>query len=222
MSLTGKIGITDTGLLYFRTPKSASGSGVYVSIFALLALTAVLLSENSAYPSLFVLCSVLHECAHIFSLKLVRSQIRRICIYPFGADIRTSGTDISYLAEIFTVISGVLCNLILSVISALLYGFIPDRHILFFCAANAFLALSNTIPVRSLDGGRALELILCEKFGPDKAYGVCSFVSWLSYGIMCCFFMFLFLDSGCNLFFMIILIYTVLCAFFAEKLTGFI
>lgn len=221
MSLCGKIGITDTGLLYLRSPNSAKGR-VYVSVFAILAFIAVLLSENSAYPSLFVLSAALHECAHIFSLKLVHSDISRICVYPFGADIRSSGTDISYFAEIFTVISGVLCNLLLSVLSALLYRFIPDRHILFFCFANAFLALSNIIPVRSLDGGRALELILCEKYGPDRAYGICSFVSWLSYGIMCCFFMFLFLNSGCNLFFMIILIYTVLCAFFAEKLTGII
>lgn len=221
MSLTEKIGITDTGLLYLKKSNGASGR-VYVSVFALLAFGAVLLSENSAYPSLFVLCAVLHECAHIFSLKLVHSEISRICVYPFGADIRASGTDISYRAEIFTVISGVLCNLVLSLLCSLLYGFIPDRHILFFGAANAFLALSNIIPVRCLDGGRALELILCEKFGPDRAYGVCSFVSWLSYGIMCCFFMLLFLGSGCNLFFMIILIYTVLCAFFAEKLAGFV
>ena len=49
MSLCGKIGITDMGLLYLRSQNSAKGR-VYVSVFAILAFIAVLLSENSAYP----------------------------------------------------------------------------------------------------------------------------------------------------------------------------
>jgi len=86
----------------------------------------------------------------------------------FGAVMKTDCTKLSYLGELFGVLAGPLGNLLLAVA---LGHICPERTD--WIGVNLALCLFNLLPIRPLDGGRALQLILYCFFDPAAGEKIC-------------------------------------------------
>ena len=83
--------------------------------------------------------AALHELGHLLVLRLLGARVRELRVSVFGAELMTSAARLSYPGEIAAVLAGPAVNLL--------------------CA----------LPVRPLDGGRALYLAAAWLAGPSAA-----------------------------------------------------
>ena len=103
--------------------------------------------------------AALHELGHLAALRLLGGAVTALRISVFGAELAAEGGRLSYGRELAAVLAGPLTNLLAGLALARL-GY-P-------AAAGAHLVLCafNLLPVRPLDGGRALELLVSWAAGP--------------------------------------------------------
>jgi stage IV sporulation protein FB len=122
--------------------------------------------------ALYLSAVLLHEAGHLLTLTLFRVGIRSVDLSLTGASIQMDSDLISYKKEILIALSGPLANLLGCGLSVLLLRseFCREGMLLFF--SNALLCLFNLIPLESLDGGRALYALICQRWEPDKAGSV--------------------------------------------------
>ena len=106
-----------------------------------------------------------HELGHILVLHRCGAQIRRLRIGVLGAVLETGGR-MSYGQELAAALAGPLFNLLAAVILGGL-GYAAAA------GANGVLCLFNLLPIRPLDGGRALYLLLAWMAGPQAAEWGC-------------------------------------------------
>ena len=106
-----------------------------------------------------------HELGHILALRWFGAKIRKFRISVLGAVLECSGT-MSYGQEIIAALSGPAANLA----AAVAWGRLG-------CSAaagvNAVLCAFNLLPIRPLDGGRTLYLLLAWMAGPGAAEWGC-------------------------------------------------
>ncbi len=134
----------------------------------------ILSSYFGGYFNLFCaayISAMLHELAHITCAKLLKIQIDRVCIYPFGISAKLKSSYIqSSEKEFLVAISGPILSICLFWILSYFYS--NDKNIIWLYAADTNLALCivNLIPALPLDGGRMLKSILTLRFGIIRAY----------------------------------------------------
>ena len=128
----------------------------------------------------------LHEIAHLTALRLLRGKTIGFSPAPFGLCIEYDSSSLSLFGEALVCGAGCLANLLLAVISYLLYRFFGVQTV-DFCIVNLALCLVNLIPARKLDGGKLLEILLELLFNERVSYVICLAVD---YAIL--FFVFLF------------------------------
>lgn len=175
--------MTKTGLIRIANTQ------IYVSVFTVICAFLVLLSDVSIYTFAVLLSAVLHEAGHILALSFCGEKPKKICIYPFGVDMKCCLSGLSYKKELFVLLSGSATNIIICLLSLIICIFAYSRMALFIVFCNAFLGLTNLIPVNGLDGGRALYAFLCMKNeSEEKVYNLCRRVSNISYAVMSIFF----------------------------------
>lgn len=95
--------------------------------------------------------AALHELGHLLVLRLLGARVRELRVSVFGAELMTSAARLSYPGEIAAVLAGPAVNLL----CALVLG---GAHAWVAAGAHLSLCLFNLLPVRPLDGGRALYL----------------------------------------------------------------
>ena len=93
--------------------------------------------------------AALHELGHLLVLRLLGARVRELRVSVFGAELVTSAARLSYPGEIAAVLAGPAVNLL----CALGLG---GAHAWVAAGAHLSLCLFNLLPVRPLDGGRAL------------------------------------------------------------------
>lgn len=103
--------------------------------------------------------AALHELGHWAALRLLGAEIRGLRIGILGAVLETDSTRLSYGRELVVLLAGPGANLL----GALMLAALGAET-----AAGAQLVLGgfNLLPVRPLDGGRALYLALSWLLGP--------------------------------------------------------
>lgn len=122
---------------------------------------------NGWYPAGLVLsAAALHELGHYAALRLLGARLSALRISVFGAEMTAGGTTLSYGGELAAVLAGPAVNLLAGI--ALAQAGYP-------AAAGAHLVLCafNLLPVRPLDGGRALYLLISWAAGPAAGETVC-------------------------------------------------
>ena len=112
--------------------------------------------------------SLLHECGHLFFLRLFSVDVRLISFSAGGILMeRRSGAFSGFLPECLIALGGIAVNLLLCGCFALCYSITEQRTFGVLGVINGALAVMNLLPVRSLDGYRVLEL-LCARRMPER------------------------------------------------------
>lgn len=125
-----------------------------------LLLTAwFALANGGAMLGTVLSAAALHELGHLAALYIAGGRARRLRLTVFGASLETDAAHLSYPAELAVTLAGPAMNLLccagLSAAGA-------------WTAAGAHLALGafNLLPVRPLDGGRAIDTAASWLAGP--------------------------------------------------------
>lgn len=143
-------------------------------------LTLLLVCDPTGMAICAVTASVCHELGHIVAMKAFGTQITQIRLSVFDIGI----TDIAkcqrgITAEIIITLSGVFVNIVLFLVAFMVYNSFKFYIFRYFALANLTLGLFNALPVESLDGGNALQLILQRHFSNKTVYIITLSVSLL-------------------------------------------
>ncbi len=103
--------------------------------------------------------AALHELGHLLVLWMRGAEVTGLRISVFGAELNASCTRLSYAGELAAVLAGPVVNLCCGLLLALLGQSVP-------AGAHIVLGMFNLLPIRPLDGGRALELMVSWAAGP--------------------------------------------------------
>ena len=181
-------------LFYLSLPHG----GVRISLFAVLAFAATLAADCSVFTVLIFAAAFVHELGHLICLKTNGVNIYGITVLPFGAVIRSDAEKLTYRKEAQAALAGPFAGLCAAAVSGVLFFVFRDPYTLFFAAANLTLSFVNLVPVRTLDGGRALEALAfsrmpfekAESFAENVSYGAFVFLTFASLGLLA--------FTGCN------------------------
>lgn len=152
------------------------GGFLTVSPLAPLPLLCFLALNKGPFFPCALLAALLHELGHIAAIYLSGGRVVHIGIYPFGAQIVTGGSLLSYGQSLFVALSGAGVNL-LCALPLLFRGAPPLLQIFSVCSLG--LALFNLLPLKRLDGGEALYNLCALTSDPDKAGRICKVFSLL-------------------------------------------
>ena len=103
--------------------------------------------------------AAIHEGGHWLALRLLGAKILGLRIGVLGAVLETDSRGLSYGGELIAVLAGPGANLAAALVLTAL-----DREML--AGAHLVLGAFNLLPVRPLDGGRALYLAVSWALGP--------------------------------------------------------
>ena len=105
--------------------------------------------------------AAIHELGHWLVLRHWGVQTSCLRLTVFGAEMVSVSAGLSYGKELAAVLAGPLANLLWGLVLACLGGTwaVP-------AGANLILCAFNLLPVRPLDGGRAVELLVSWAAGP--------------------------------------------------------
>ena len=103
--------------------------------------------------------AAIHEAGHYAALRLLGTRILGLRIGLLGAVLETDSTALSYGGELAAVLAGPVANLLSAVVLTAL-------GLEMAAGAHLVLGAFNLLPVRPLDGGRALYLAAAWLFGP--------------------------------------------------------
>jgi len=136
---------------------------------------------------------------HIILIKINKFNISGIEILPFGINISTDSKLTSYKTDVMIALSGPFMNIISAAVILVVIKFNGYVSILFFSfLTNILYAVINLFPVKSLDGGKAVNDIL-KMFLPERsAQIIFSVISAVFLGILTLFAVFVLMITGYN------------------------
>ena len=147
------------------------------SFVLLITLMLLLCEERVVLMSLFASC--IHETGHLILMLISGDKINYIELGLFGMRIERQGTMLCYKKEALCAMGGIAVNVLAAVVSSVLYISTDNAGYILFSIVNGFVAAVNMIPVRILDFGRFIHLLLCEKKGIMKADEIIDRVSFV-------------------------------------------
>ncbi len=164
-----------------------------VSVFALPAMLLLYWCEGPLPFAILFVSALFHEIGHLTAIKYLGYKTRRIDILPMGALIVVP-EGIPDDKEWKIAISGPLASLALALASGVLFALFPILPFLFSFVINIIIAFFNLLPIKHLDGGKALFCFLnsrkaknpiAESIAPwesaeKKTERICSALSLLS------------------------------------------
>ena len=136
--------------------------------FLLLALFAAVDRQRLLFPILSA--AALHEAGNLAVLRLVGGQIEQFTLTPFGGELRIRRSEwLSYGKEIASVLAGPGVNLVCALVLGRAAAELSWERGYLLSGIHMLLALFNLLPLRQLDGGRALYLMLSWLLDPITA-----------------------------------------------------
>lgn len=151
------------------------GCRITLPFLLLAAVTALLFCDRSGLFAAALVSAAVHEGAHLAALRAFGGNPRRIRLTPFGIDIvLRKPASRSYLHDAAVSLAGPFANL--AEFAALSCAKNPALSSLSLTALALFLF--NILPIAPLDGGQALEALLCIRLTPQKAEHIMALLSF--------------------------------------------
>lgn len=119
--------------------------------------------------ALVLAAAAIHETGHYLALRLLGGRVKMLRLTLFGAEMETDNHKVSYGGEVLAALAGPGANLLCAGLLTALGAKIQPELV----GANVTLAVFNLLPVRPLDGGRALYQLTAWMFGPLAGENVC-------------------------------------------------
>ena len=126
-----------------------------------------------------------HELSHILAMCVCGVNIKRIAFEPFGIYIEKSQEPLSAKRSFMILISGCAFNFAACFFFALLFHFFKNKIFLNCALINFSLFIFNALPIKNLDGGEALLLLLGELKLAENPLNTVKIIS-----LICCFCLF--------------------------------
>lgn len=137
------------------------GVRLHIGFLFAFSVCFVLTVAEDTVVRMAVVFSLLHECGHLLSDFLFGCKPRAVSLGLFGMTItRAEDLTLSYRQEICSALAGPFVNLVLAALFVSLYLWQRTNTFLTAAVVNLSIFAFNTMPVFSLDGGRALEAFL--------------------------------------------------------------
>ena len=144
------------------------------------AMTAVIICDSSMSVTICFIAAIMHEAGHILALRRYGSFPKKIKLTLFDIAIIDRNKQLRGLKkELVVILAGVTVNTAAAILSYALNKFFPCTFFENLLAANLTLAVFNSLPVDSLDGGQAVFLLLCEKMDIKRAMAVLDVISFI-------------------------------------------
>ena len=161
-----------------RDGQSGKAKGSFLTISPLAPLPLLcffVLNKGPLFPCA-LLAALLHELGHIAAIYLSGGRVAHIGIYPFGAQIVTGGSLLSYGQSLFVALAGVGVNFVCAL--PLLFEGAPFL-LQIFAVCSLGLGMFNLLPLKRLDGGEALYHFCAMLSDPERAGKICRVFSFL-------------------------------------------
>lgn len=136
----------------------------------IVCLGAIFLFNSYDYALIFISASLVHELGHLFFLTLFKIKNPELILGITGAEIVCDMSRLSYKREALVYLGGALANFVCALLCICFLRQEFNIYIIFFFFANLFYALINLLPIKSLDGGRALECALSSFLSPFESF----------------------------------------------------
>ena len=112
---------------------------------------------------LVLTAALVHEGGHWLALCLMGGRPKSLCLGMMGAVMEIDTLQLSYGREWLVTVAGPVANLAAAMVLSVIGGGLWSA----WAGANVVLAIYNLVPLRPLDGGRALYLASARWLGPD-------------------------------------------------------
>ena len=153
---------------------------VEVSFPLIAVMTAVILYDSGITAAVCFIAVLLHEGGHLLVLWYFGSFPKKIRITLFDiAIVDRSKALMDTKKELAVVLAGVTSNFLFATLSYLLYTITGQTFFSGLIHANLTLAVFNSLPADSLDGGQALYIVLCRHYPINKAICLLDIISFI-------------------------------------------
>ena len=144
---------------------------IKISPSSLLLFAGIFLSQNKLLALSLFICATIHEIGHFVAALILKIKIKRFELTVCGAKIIPSAQICSYKDEFILCLLGPMANILTFLL------FLPKVNIseihgigsldtcTYIALFSLMLALINLLPIKSLDGGRMLFLMLSWALG---------------------------------------------------------
>lgn len=139
------------------------GITFYVSYTAVAFLSIALLSDKNGSLFLCVLASLIHEAGHILVMLMQKVKIYGINLNLGDVAIIADSDNLSVKSDILVFFAGVLFNIISIAVFGLIYVIWHIEICFHLFMSNLCVAVFNLLPIKYLDGGQLLILLLRSK-----------------------------------------------------------
>ncbi len=147
------------------------GTEIYISFLFAATVAFMLATDRTGLviPTLFAV--FVHEAGHLFAMWTCDCAPRRIRLVPASVQIVRSFAP-KPVAEFAIILCGPAANI--AVFAALYVNYLNSKSdtCLIFALINLIIFAFNMLPVKGLDGGTVLYMLLAKNIGAQRASGV--------------------------------------------------
>lgn len=155
-------------------------SKVQVSSGFILLVALLLMFDNTGILLLLAISMAIHELGHYIAIKAFGGSITSLRFEFVGLEMQCDNTNVPYWGEMIIAVSGPMFSFLLAY-GAALFGKLHASQDAYYLAGVSFiLGLFNSMPVKQLDGGRTLYMLLAWLFGINIAEIVVCAVSCMT------------------------------------------
>ncbi len=151
---------------------------INISFFFMAFLTLILIVDKTGFVLPVFLATALHEAGHLAAMCVFDCQPKKINLIPGSIQI-VSAFKVKPQGELFILLSGPLANLLFAAVFFALYYFFNFVPFVSFSAVNLLIFAFNLLPVRGLDGGSILYLLLAKIAHNSKCEVILDIISLL-------------------------------------------
>ena len=142
-------------------------------------------SEQRTLLGQILLAAAIHEAAHIGMLYALGGKIETFRLTPFGGELHIQQSEcVPYKVEIAAISAGPMSNLLCAVILSRIALYCGWEEGYLYAGIHTVLGVFNLLPIRFLDGGRILYLLLSWMYEPITADRVLHILSCTALSVL--------------------------------------